>query len=72
MKKSRREATKARRREVLEEVAAFQQKHGLRSSPTAVEDVREIRSERARQLINGKPEGDCGFFARMGSNDEGY
>lgn len=45
-----------RRRAVLSEIAAFQEKHGLRSRPTAVEDVREIRLERARRLAPDKPE----------------
>jgi len=43
------------RRAVISEIAAFQQKHGLCSSPTAVEDIREIRLERARQIVPGKP-----------------
>lgn len=45
-----------RRRAVLSEIAAFQKKHGLRSKPTAVDDVREIRLERTRQLSPDKPE----------------
>lgn len=46
-----------RRREALEEIAAFQRKYGLRSESTAVEDVREIRLARARQLVPDRPEG---------------
>jgi hypothetical protein len=46
-----------RRREALSEIAAFQKKYGLRSKPTAVEDVREIRLARARHLVLDEPEG---------------
>jgi len=50
------QTSKIRRQALLDDIADFHRRLGKMTPPTSVQDIREIRLERARRLVPDKPE----------------